>query len=115
MAAAETWSRRQTVNQCISVDHDTLLKWLRLVLVDPSSASYILLVGPHTVRPYEDNQLNAVDGPLWSAKGLVLGPILFLLYTADLLQLVNRHHLHPHVYADSDIRFLQSSRRRHPS
>ena len=34
-------------------------------------------------------------------QGLVLGPILFLLYTADLLQLVKRHHLTPHVYADN--------------
>ena len=30
----------------------------------------------------------------------VLGPILFLLYTTDLLQLVRRHQLHPHAYAD---------------
>ena len=30
----------------------------------------------------------------------VLGPILFLLYVADLLQLVKRHGLHPHCYAD---------------
>ena len=33
-------------------------------------------------------------------RGLVLGPILFLFYTADLLQLIKRHHLTPRGYAD---------------
>jgi len=30
----------------------------------------------------------------------VLGPILFLLYSADLLHLIKNHHLMPHAYAD---------------
>jgi len=30
----------------------------------------------------------------------VLGPIRFLLYTTDLLRLIERHNLHPHAYAD---------------
>jgi hypothetical protein len=51
-------------------------------------------------------------------RGSVLGPVLFVLYTADLIHLIERHSLHPHLYADdtqvygscspADVRQLQS-------
>jgi len=38
--------------------------------------------------------------------GSVLGPILFFLYTVDLLQLVKQHYLTRHAYADDTQRRL---------
>ena len=34
-------------------------------------------------------------------RGLVLGPILFILYTADLVALIEKHGFRSHLYADN--------------
>jgi hypothetical protein len=33
-------------------------------------------------------------------QGSVLGPVLLVLFTVDLIRLIKRHSLHPHLYAD---------------
>jgi len=43
----------------------------------------------------------------------VLGPILFLLYTADLIPLIQSHNLCPHLYADDTQEFTDSVGRLH--
>jgi len=42
---------------------------------------------------------------------VLLGPILFLLYTADLIALVERHGFCPHLYADvyASVRLMQTT------
>ena len=103
-----------------SVDHDTLLKRLQKsyglggVVIDWFT-SYLAgrtqFVVSSASRSTPTSVLYGVP------QGSVLGPILFLLYTADVLQLVRSHQLQPHAYADdtqicgscrpSDVNILQ--------
>jgi len=86
-----------------SVNHATLLQRLQISygLGGSVIAWFASYLNNHTqyvrlsaTRSNELEVLYAVP------KGSVLGPILFLLYTADLLQLMRRHQLHPLAYAD---------------
>ena len=86
-----------------SVDHGTLVRHLRCsyglndAVLDWFS-SYLQGRGQHI----RIRTSSSTPSPVLChvPQGLVLGPILFLLYTADLLQLIKRFQLIPHDYAD---------------
>ena len=97
-----------------SVDHDILLRRLQTThglggVVMNWFRSYLNGRTQYVRSSTTSSLLSAV---LYGVpQGSVLGPIQFLLCTADLLQLVIRHRLHPHAYADdTDLWVLYSAR-----
>ena len=95
-----------------TVDHDILLKRMRLSYVISGVAldwfrSY--LVGRKQHVRYGGNCSEEMIVDCGVPQGSVLGPILFIMYIADLVALVDRYGLIPHMYAD-DIQIVGSCR-----
>ena len=86
-----------------TVDHATLLRRLE---VSYGLRSHMLgwfqsYLDGHTQYVRRGTVSSAVTFLLCGVpQGSVLGPILFVLYTADLLRLVDKYQLCPHLYAD---------------
>ena len=86
-----------------TVDHDILLQRLNLSFGINADAlqwfkSYLLGRTQYVRRG--DSRSAIVALICGVPQGSVLGPILFIMYTADLIPVIESHGLSPHLYAD---------------
>ena len=86
------------------MDHDILVRHLQLAYGIEGSASAWLssfLTTGETHRIFYLGQLSEVCNLLFGVpQGSVLGPLLFLLYVAELAEVIAVHGITGHVYAD---------------
>jgi len=69
--------------------HDTVYQWFR---------SYLSGQRQCVRRGYIKSLITTLICGV--PQGSVLGPVLFVMYTVDLIQLIKNHGLVPHLYAD---------------
>jgi len=86
-----------------TVDHDILLQRLRVTFGINDVAhrwirSYLSGWTQHVRRGHKKSTLTRLVCGV--PQGSVLGPILFVLYTVDLISLIESHGLSAHLYAD---------------
>ena len=90
------------------VDHDILLQRLQFGLGLSDVVLGWIQSFLTNVQVTFNGQLCSKQSVLFGVpRGSVLGPLLYLLYTAELKQLILRHGLHIHQYADDSQRASQ--------
>ena len=86
-----------------TVDHDILLKRLKVSYgLDGCALNWIrsFLSGRSQYVSFQQRRSQVVDLRYGVPQGSVLGPLLFIMYTADVCDLVRSDGLNTHAYAD---------------